>query len=495
MFKRVLVANRGEIAVRIMRTLRELGISPVAVFSEADRGALHVRRADRAFLIGPAEAAQSYLRIDRLIDAAKQGGCDALHPGYGFLSENAELAEACEQAGIVFIGPPPHAIRAMAIKTAARELMQAAGVPVVPGGPAATAAGAESTAEGIGYPVMLKAIAGGGGKGMRLVHSRADLASAFERASSEALKAFGDGTLYIEKALTTARHVEIQVLGDRHGRLVHLFERDCSVQRRHQKVIEETPCPAASPELIARMGAIAVQGARAAGYYSAGTFEFLLADGDFYFLEMNTRLQVEHPITELITGIDLVREMVRVAAGESLELVQDAIVRRGTAIECRVYAEDPARGFLPSPGTLRAIRGPSGIGVRDDSGYEGAGVVSASYDPLLSKLSVWAPDRPQAIARMRRALREYVALGVSTNLEFLERVLAHPAFEAGDYDTHFIDTHRDELLGGSVWPAADDALAAAIAVAVHESSRGAQAGAEHAVSPWLLAHRAATLKV
>ncbi|HEX4477336.1 MAG TPA: biotin carboxylase N-terminal domain-containing protein, partial [Polyangiaceae bacterium] len=334
-----------------MRTLREMGIGSVAVYSEPDRDALHVRMADEAYPIGPALASESYLRIDKLMDVAKRSGCDGLHPGYGFLSENPALPEACEANGVTFIGPPASAMRAMGLKTAARDKMSAAGVPIVPGGGADTVDEAKATARRIGYPVMLKATAGGGGKGMRLVHKEEELGPALERARSEAKKAFGDETVYLEKAIIQPRHVEIQVLGDRDGNIVHLFERDCSVQRRHQKVVEETPCPAIDDDIVRRMGEVAVKGAQSVGYFSAGTFEFLLGqDKEFYFLEMNTRLQVEHPVTELITGMDLVREMVRVAAGESLGYAQKDVTRSGAAIECRIYAEDPATGFLPSPG-------------------------------------------------------------------------------------------------------------------------------------------------
>src|SRR3984957_5977423 len=369
MFKKILIANRGEIAVRILRACRELGVRSVAVYSEADRASLHVRLADEAYPIGPAPASESYLRIEKIVAVAKQSGCDAIHPGYGFLSENPAMPEACERAGIVFIGPPASAMRAMGSKTAARDKMSAAGVPIVPGARCETTEEATAAATKIGFPVMLKAASGGGGKGMRLVHDASEMASAWERARSEAKKFFGDDTVYLEKALIRPRHVEIQVLGDREGNLVHVFERDCSIQRRNQKVVEETPSPAASRELVARMGAIAVQGAKAVGYFSAGTFEFLLADdGGFYFLEMNTRLQVEHPVTELVTGLDLVREMVLVAQGEKLGFAQEDLTSRGAAIECRIYAEDPSTGFLPSPGTIETLVTPAGPGVRDDGG-------------------------------------------------------------------------------------------------------------------------------
>src|SRR5271165_91101 len=483
-FRKVLVANRGEIAVRVTRTLREMGIAAVAVYSDADRAALHVRMADEAYPIGPAPAGESYLRVDKIVSVAKQSGCDAIHPGYGFLSENPLLPEACERAGIVFIGPPASAMRAMGSKTAARDKMSAAGVPIVPGARCETTDEATEAAKKIGFPVMLKAASGGGGKGMRLVSNAEEMASAWERARSEAKKFFGDDTVYIEKAIIRPRHVEIQVLGDREGNIVHVFERDCSIQRRNQKVVEETPSPAvaalagqASRELVARMGAIAVQGAKSVGYFSAGTFEFLLAeDGSFYFLEMNTRLQVEHPVTELVTGLDLVREMVRVAQGEPLGLEQGDLTTRGAAIECRVYAEDPATGFLPSPGVIERLSVPAGPGIRDDGGaYQGC-TISSFYDPLISKLSVWAPTRERAVARMRRALTEYVVTGIRTNLAFHDKLFAHPEFVAGRYDTGFLDRHREELLGYARVPAGDEravAVAVALAAARMERATGA----------------------
>jgi acetyl-CoA carboxylase biotin carboxylase subunit len=498
-FRKVLVANRGEIAVRVMRTLREMGIRSVAVYSDADRASLHVRSADEAYPIGPAPAGESYLRIDKITAVAKQSGCDAIHPGYGFLSENPLLPEACEKAGIVFIGPPASAMRAMGSKTAARDKMSAAGVPIVPGARCETTDEAVAAARKIGFPVMLKAASGGGGKGMRLVENAEAMPSAWERARSEAKKFFGDDTVYIEKAIIKPRHVEIQVLGDREGNLVHVFERDCSIQRRNQKVVEETPSPAASRDLVARMGAIAVQGAKSVGYFSAGTFEFLLADdGSFYFLEMNTRLQVEHPVTELVTGLDLVREMVRVAQGEPLGFVQSDLASRGAAIECRVYAEDPSTGFLPSPGVIQKLSTPAGPGIRDDGGaYEGC-TISSFYDPLISKLSVWAPSRERAVARMRRALGEYVVTGIRTNLPFHEKLFAHPEFVAGRYDTGFIDRHSTELLGHATVEAEQrSAVATAIAVAAARMER--VAGTAQAtsgergstLSPWVSQHRAA----
>ncbi len=494
MLEKVLIANRGEIAVRIARTLREMRVGVVAVYSDADRDALHTRVADEAHHIGPAAAADSYLRIDKLIDVAKKTGCDGLNPGYGFLAENPDLPAACEHAGITFIGPPASAMREMGLKTAARKRMADAGVPVVPGGSANTADEARATAEKIGYPVMLKASAGGGGKGMRLVEDAAELPSALERAQSEAKKSFGDETVYLEKAIIRPRHVEIQVLGDRDGNMVHLFERDCSIQRRHQKVVEESPCPAIDDDIVRRMGEVAVKGAKAVGYFSAGTFEFLLSeDKSFYFLEMNTRLQVEHPITELVTGTDLVREMLNIASGLPLAFTQEQIERRGAAIECRVYAEDPATGFLPSPGTIRELRTPAGPGVRDDSGTYAGAVISGSYDPLISKLCVWAPDRARAIERMRRALGEYVVSGIKTNLPFHARLFEHPEFVAGSYDTGFIDRHKEHLLRGPGVAPEDRARLAgawARAAARQETKAAPLDGCAQGPTPWVAAHRA-----
>jgi acetyl-CoA carboxylase biotin carboxylase subunit len=498
-FKKVLIANRGEIAVRITRTLHEMGIAAVAVYSDADRAALHVRRADEAYPIGPAPAAESYLRVDKIVDVAKKSGCDAIAPGYGFLSENPALPEACERAGIVFIGPPASAMRAMGSKTAARKRMSEAGVPITPGvNDCASTEEAIVSAKKIGFPVMLKAASGGGGKGMRLVHSEDEMKSAWERARSEAKKFFGDDTVYLEKAIERPRHVEIQVLGDREGNCVHVFERDCSIQRRNQKVVEETPSPAAPPELVQRMGAIAVQGAKAVGYFSAGTFEFLLApDGSFYFLEMNTRLQVEHPVTELVSGLDLVREMVLVAQGEKLQFAQNDITRRGAAIECRIYAEDPASGFLPSPGVIGELEVPAGPGIRDDGGAYAGCTISSFYDPLISKLCAWAPTRERAVARMRRALEEYVVTGIRTNIAFHQKLFEHPDFVAGKYDTGFLERHKDDLLGYGAVPE-KDRMAVAVAVAIAASRLERATGAHTAeasesqthLSPWVATHRA-----
>jgi acetyl-CoA carboxylase, biotin carboxylase subunit len=499
-FDKVLIANRGEIAVRVIRSLREMGIGSVAVFSDADRSALHVRQADEAVHIGPPPARESYLSVERILDAAKKTGAKAIHPGYGFLSENAGFARACRDAGVAFIGPPPDAIAAMGSKTEARARMIAAGVPVVPGGDARTAEEALVTARRIGFPVMVKAAMGGGGKGMRLCMREEELERAVERAKSEAQKAFGDGSVYLEKAIVRPRHVEIQVLADGHGECVHLFERDCSIQRRHQKIVEETPCPAASDDTVRAMGEVAVRAAKAVNYASAGTIEFLLDEsGAFYFLEMNTRLQVEHPITEWITGLDLVREMVRIAAGERLGYAQGDVVRRGAAIECRVYAEDPATGFLPSPGRITALATPAGPFVRDDAGVYAGAEVPSFYDPLVSKLSCWAPTRALAIARMRRALSEYVVSGIRTNLAFHERLLAHAEFAAGRYHTGFIDEHKAALLGPGAPLDNPQALAIALAVTAARQERAREAAGHHengaaGPSPWVAQHRSRQLR-
>jgi len=443
-FRRVLVANRGEIAVRIIRACRELGIESVAVYSEPDRSALHVRQADHAYPIGPAAASESYLRIDKLIAAAKESGAEAVHPGYGFLSERAPFAEACVKAGLVFIGPSANAITKMGDKVEARRLMRAAGVPVVPGSDEALDSEAEidRVARDAGFPIMLKAAGGGGGKGMRLVASPEELKSAIRAARSEAKSAFGDDRVYVEKAIIRPRHVEVQVLADAHGNTIHLYERECSIQRRHQKVIEESPSMAIDQKTREEMGRVAVQAARAVDYVSAGTIEFLVdQDRKFYFLEMNTRIQVEHPITEAVTGVDLVRAQIEIAQGLPLRLRQEDIVQRGWAIECRIYAEDPENNFLPAPGRIDVLRVPSGIGIRDDSGvYEGY-EVSTFYDPILSKLVAWGGSRDEAIGRMLRALREYVIVGPTANIAFHRWALEHPAFRAGDIDTGFIARH------------------------------------------------------
>ncbi len=444
---KVLIANRGEISVRITRALRELGLPSVAVYTDAERDPLHARHAYEAVRTGAGRP--DYLDCERIVATARSVGAWGVHPGYGFLSESSELSQACERAGLVFIGPPASAIYEMGDKQRARKRMQDAGVPVVPGGPADDLEQAKLSARQVGYPVLLKAPAGGGGKGMRRVDDEDELGRALERTRSEAQKSFGDGSVYVEKAIIGARHVEVQVLGDRHGRLVHLGERDCSLQRRHQKIVEEAPCPVLRDATRAAMCEVALTGARAIGYYSAGTFEFLLGqDQSFYFLEMNTRLQVEHPITELCTGVDLVQEMIRVADGQPLSF--DDVERRGVAIEARVYAEDPQQGFMPAPGRIESLTSPAGPFVRDDGGVASGSYVSPEFDPLLSKLSVWAPTRDLALSRLRRALAEYRVLGVATNLTFLERLLAHPRVVAGDYDTSAVERHAAELADDGV---------------------------------------------
>jgi acetyl-CoA carboxylase biotin carboxylase subunit len=471
-FRKILIANRGEIAVRVIRACREMGISTVAVYSEADRAALHVRMADEARLIGPAPAAESYLRLDKIVAAARATGAEAVHPGYGFLSENPALPRACKEAGLVFIGPSAEAMELMGSKTRARQTMLAAGVPVVPGSSLAAAdlEAARAEAARFGYPVLVKAAAGGGGKGMRRVEREEDLAAAFREAASEAERAFGDGSLYIEKYLVQPRHIEIQVLGDRHGHVIHLGERECSLQRRHQKVLEECPSPlvAAHPEIRAAMGETAVRAARAAGYYNAGTVEFLVdQDRRFYFLEMNTRLQVEHPVTEWVTGVDLVQEQIRIAAGEPLAYQQDEIEWRGAALECRIYAEDPENNWFPSPGKILALDRPAGPGVRVDSGAYPGWTVPLEYDPLIAKLAVWAPSREAAIERLRGALEEYHVSGIKTNLSFFRRILDTPEFREGRVDTTFLERWMAEARPADLPEAPEAELAAILAAVLH----------------------------
>jgi len=444
MFRKVLVANRGEIAVRVVRALRELGIASVAAYSDADRGSLAVRLADEAAYVGPSPSSESYLRIDRILDAAKRHSADAIHPGYGFLSENAEFAEACGAAGVVFIGPPAEAIRKLGSKTAARQLAIAAGAPVVPGTERALSGWEEArgAADSLGYPVLLKASAGGGGKGMRRVDGESELQSALRDAASEAGRAFGNSEVYVEKLVDEPRHIEIQILGDHHGHLIHLGERECSIQRRHQKVIEECPSPfmTSHPDLREQMGQAALKVARSAGYTNAGTVEFLVdRDAHFYFLEVNTRLQVEHPVTELATGLDLLVWQLKIAAGERLTLRQEEIAWRGSAIECRIYAEDPNHDFMPAPGTIVHLSEPSGPGIRLDSGIFEGWNVPLEYDPLLAKLAAWGPTREAAIRRLDRALSEYVLTGVRHNIAFFREVLADPEFRGGRLSTSFID--------------------------------------------------------
>ena len=486
--RRVLIANRGEIALRVIRACHEEGIEAVAVYSAADRSSPHVRAADRAVAIGPATPAQSYLNIPRLIEAAGEAGADAVHPGYGFLAERAAFAEAVEEAGLIWIGPPSSAIRAMGDKTEARRRMQDAGVPIVPGAsaPIDDLGPALGLAREVGYPVMVKAAAGGGGKGMRVVRTPEELPGALQSAASEALKAFGDASVYLEKFIQRPRHVEIQVLAD-DSRTLHLGERECSIQRRHQKLVEEAPSVAVDPELREWMGAAAVSAAEAVGYRGAGTCEFLLApDRSFYFLEMNTRIQVEHPVTELVYGVDLVREQLRIAAGEPMRVPSGWLSPRGWAIECRITSEDPANGFLPSTGRIEYLRVPGGPGVRWDAGIEVGDEVTLHYDSMLAKLIVWAPDRAQAIARMRRALDELAVLGVATNQAFHRRLLADRAFQEGELDIQFLD-RRPDLARPD--PAAEDVLQLAVAAALAEDDarrlrRPAVAGDDRASDAW-----------
>jgi acetyl-CoA carboxylase biotin carboxylase subunit len=444
--KKILIANRGEIAVRIIRACRELGVSPIAVYSECDRSALHVRLADEAYAIGPSAPRESYLRIDALIDAAKKSGADGVHPGYGFLAENEDFAAAVRDAGLTFIGPSPEAIETMGSKTAARTAARRAGVPVVPGTEDQLAVDVAdeqiaAAAEAIGYPLLVKAVAGGGGKGMRAVADAGELAAAVRAARSEAGTAFGDATVYLERRLSRPRHIEVQLLADAHGTVLPFVERECSIQRRHQKVVEETPSLAVSPALRAAMTSAAAEVARAVGYTNAGTIEFLLDEhGHFYFLEMNTRLQVEHPITEMVTGLDLVRWQIRIARGERLDVDPAQLLRaNGHAIECRIYAEDPDNNFLPSPGRIQQLRVPAGPGIRDDSGATAGLDVPIFYDPMISKLVAWAEDRPLAIARMQRALDEYLVTGIKTTVPFFAWLLRQPDFQAGRFHTTYLD--------------------------------------------------------
>lgn len=501
MLKKVLVANRGEIAVRVMRACREMGIASVGVYSDVDRAALHVTHADEAYGIGPAAARESYLNIDKILDVARRSKADAIHPGYGFLSENAKFARACADAGIKFIGPPASAMELMGSKTRARQAMQVAGVPFVPGSSRGlTVKEAEELAAKIGFPVMIKAAAGGGGKGMRLVRTAAELKPGFETAQSEAQRSFNDSEVYLEKYIENPRHIEIQVLADEHGNVVFLGERECSVQRRHQKVIEEAPSAIVDEDLRQRMGSVAVQAAKSAGYTNAGTVEFLVdAECNFYFLEMNTRLQVEHPVTELVTGLDLVHLQLRIASGERLPFRQQDVILRGHAIECRIYAEDPDNNFFPSPGKIQRLVRPSGPGIREDSGvYEGWNV-PLDYDPMLSKLIAFAPDRAMAIARMQRALDEYFVGGIKTNLGLFRRILQHPDFIAARIDTGFLDRLLSEtatVQGSSENnPKSEDkehvaAISAALFTAIQASSaKGAPVGGTPAVTGWKRAAR------
>jgi 3-methylcrotonyl-CoA carboxylase alpha subunit len=489
MFEKILIANRGEIACRVMRTARRLGVRTVAVYSEADARALHVEMADEAYPIGPPPARESYLRIEPILEAARRSGAQAIHPGYGFLSENPAFAEACAAAGIVFIGPPASAIRAMGSKSAAKALMEKSGVPCVPGyhGAAQDLETLSAAAGRVGYPVLLKASAGGGGKGMRVVEREADLAGAVASASREAASSFGDGTLLMEKYLAAPRHIEIQVFADTHGNCVYLFERDCSIQRRHQKVVEEAPAPGMDPGLRRAMGEAACAAARAVGYVNAGTVEFLADGGRFYFMEMNTRLQVEHPVTEMIANEDLVEWQFRVAGGAALPKTQEELEIFGHAIEVRVYAEDPAHEFRPSTGLLTHVKPPQGtVHTRIDTGVRTGDTISIHYDPMIAKLIVWDQDREAAIRRLRHAIGDYEVAGVSTNLGFLARVAAHPAYAAGKIDTGFIPRHAADLLAAPQTMPREALAAAVLRVLADERQQGEQltSGSGDPWSPW-----------
>ena len=492
MFRKILIANRGEIAVRIIRACRELGISTVAVYSEPDAESLHVRMADEAVCVGPAASSQSYLNIPAVVRAAVSTKAEAVHPGYGFLAENAAFARAVAKAGLTFIGPPAEAMEVMGSKTSARRAAVAAGVAIVPGTVEAlnSFAEAEKTAKEFGYPVMLKAAAGGGGKGMRLVSDAHELRSAFETAQTEAAAAFGDSSLYLEKAVERPRHIEIQIFADNHGNVVHLGERECSIQRRHQKVIEECPSPINDPDLRQRMGDAAVKIARAVDYTGAGTVEFLLSDTtrEFYFLEMNTRLQVEHPVTELVTGFDLVREQFSVAAGARLSFTQNDVRWTGHAIECRIYAEDPANNFFPSPGTITHLQEPLGPGVRIDSGVRRLSEVSIHYDPMIAKLAVWGRTRDEAIDRLQRALDEYEVVGITTTLPFFREIVRDQEFIDARLDTGFISRFNERRSEPQI--STEDTDLAIIAAALHYTKQQQQQiRVQNPVSKWKLSAR------
>ncbi len=499
MFRKILIANRGEIAVRIVRALRELDIRSVAVFSDADRGALHVRLADEAAHIGPTPSSESYLNVDRVIEAAKKHQADAIHPGYGFLSENPAFASACEAAGVVFIGPSADSIRRLGSKTAARILARQVNVPVVPGSeePATHFEHARDLARQLGYPVLLKAAAGGGGKGMRRVDDESELEGAIRDATSEAERAFRSGEVYIEKVIEKPRHIEIQIAGDHYGNLVHFGERECSVQRRHQKIIEECPSPlvAANPEMRTAMGDAALRIARAARYYNLGTVEFLADDeGNFFFLEVNTRLQVEHPVTELVTGHDLVHLQLRIAAGEGMPFAQEDIEWRGSAIECRISAEDPEQHFFPSPGKIVQLREPAGPGIRLDSGIYPGWTVPLDYDPLLAKLVAWAPDRQSAIQRMLRALHEYAIVGIETNVAFFREILQDPVFRSGQLDTRFIADFFARR-GPAAEPSPElETVAALVATAYSQKREPETSNGKPQTSRWLTGGRSELLR-
>ena len=496
MFKKILIANRGEIAVRVMRACREMGIKTVAVYSEADFGALHVRMADEAYAIGPAPSRESYLVIEKIIDVAKRSKADAIHPGYGFLSERAAFSKACRDAGITFIGPSPESIDLMGSKIEARRAASKYNVQMVPGtlDPIKSDEEARKIADSVGYPIMLKASGGGGGKGLRYVAKPEELSSALRNTRSEAMAAFGDDAIYIEKFVENPRHVEIQVLADTHGNAVYVGERECTIQRRHQKVIEECPSPIMTPDLRKRMGEAALNVVKAANYYNAGTVEFLVdKHRNFYFMEMNTRLQVEHPVTEMVTGLDLVKHQIHVAAGEKLSITQDDIVMRGSAMECRVYAEDPDNNFFPCPGKITSLRTPSGPGVRNDGGVYQGWTVPLEYDPMISKLVAWGGTRDEAIARLRRALSEYEVGGIKTNIAFFMEILDDPDFQKGDFDTSFLEHWLKKRKTSAQIPVLERDLSVLAAVLFHSEAPATTAGNGDAPkqieSPWKLEGR------
>ena len=489
MFNKILIANRGEIAVRIIKACHELGISTVAVFSEVDRNSLHVFSSNEALCIGPAPAIDSYLNVDRILEAAKKTGAEAIHPGYGFLAENAGFVKRCEEEGIVFIGPNSKAMQLVGDKVRSRQTMEKAGIPIIPGMKRIPSAIAEyaSEAQRIGFPVMIKASAGGGGKGMRIVHSEKDLEAGLEAGQREAKSAFGDESVYLEKYIEEPRHVEFQVLADNHGHVVHLFERECSIQRRHQKIVEESPSQALDPELRAKMGETAKKVIQVSGYNNAGTVEFLLdKNKNFFFLEVNARLQVEHPVTEFITGIDLVHQQISIASGEKLTFSQEGLEQKGHAIECRIYAEDPKNNFLPSAGKVHFLKEPSGPGVRNDCGIYSGCDVPIFYDPILAKLIVWAENRSMSQQRMISALDDYVILGIQTTIGFLKEVIAHPQFQAGETTTSFIEKYFSQWRGKE--KAEEARLIAALASAFDSQSKsfGPQVATDRDVvpTPW-----------
>lgn len=498
MFTKILIANRGEIALRVIRACREMGIGTVAVYSDADRSALHVRKADEAYHIGAPPSAESYLRVDRILEVARRCRAEAIHPGYGFLAENPAFAETCEQAMITFIGPSSETLRLCGSKTASRRLAKQVGVPTIPGTEQDLSdEDILSRAPEIGFPILIKAAAGGGGKGMRVVREPAELQSAIRAARSEGQSSFGDSAIYVEKYLIRPRHIEMQILADAAGHTLYLGERECSLQRRHQKVVEESPSPFMTPELRQKMGEAAVALARGSGYQNAGTVEFLVdADRNFYFLEVNARLQVEHPVTELVTGIDLVKNQIRIAAGERLALRQEEIEPRGHAIECRIYAEDPVHNFAPFPGRITLYRPPHGPGIRDDSGvYEGF-EVPIYYDPLISKLVAWGKDRPEAISRMRQALQDYLIAGIKTTVSFLVEVMGDPRFVAGDVDTTFVDTFLQQGEAGEPQHREVAVVAAALHAYLSDKERRPATAAVPTVtrSAWTLAARHEALR-